>query len=156
MKWSIKTTWRIADVWLRIADTQNLKFNTHTQFTKNNEGFNYPTCGFSCQKSGYPAPRNWKTTKHVDSKKNVYPLNLTTKKLVPAPIATLRNLNIVQNGKSSFKGFKLLVFSGGPAFCHFGPLELWFSGPFILEKTRAQLSHKRHLIRNEVNFKCQR
>ena len=57
---------------------------------------------------------------------------------VPAPIATLRNLNIVQNGKSSKPSFwggfcrsqdlralNLLVFAGGPAFFHFGPLELF-------------------------------
>ena len=91
-----------------IADTHFFWNLTTHKKQKNNKGFNYQTCGFSCQKSGYPAPKNWKITKHVDSQKKVYPLNLTTKKLVPAPIATLRNLNIVQNGKSSFKGFKFV------------------------------------------------
>ena len=46
------------------------------------------------------------------------------KNKVPAPIATLRNLNIVQNGKSS----KL---AGKPACFHFGTVELRFSGPLF-------------------------
>jgi hypothetical protein len=45
--------------------------------------------------------------------------------MVPAPIATLRNLNIVQNGSI------LLVFAGRPAFFHFGPVELQCSGVFF-------------------------
>ena len=32
------------------------------------------------------------------------------------------------------KALNVLVFAGGPAFFHFGPLELWFSGPFIFGK----------------------
>ena len=56
----------------------------------------------------------------------------STKNEVPEPIATLRNLNIVQNGKiqnlhfeaffcgsQGLKDLKLLVFAGGPAFFSF-------------------------------------
>jgi len=66
-------------------------------------------------------------------------------------MATLSNLHIVQNGSKwcktsnpkfgvfvcesqDFKVLTLLVFAGGPAFFHFGPLELWFSGHFFLKK----------------------
>ena len=97
-----------------------------------------------------------------------------------APIATLRNLNIVQKGKSSkpafrsilcgsqdFKPLNLFVFAGRPAFFHFGPVDLRFSGLFlkkqkqepnfltrdILLEMKLTLSSAASSMLHEVNFK---
>ena len=62
--------------------------------------------------------------------------------MVPAPIATLRNLNIVQNG--SILAILFSFWASGIAM---------FRSLFFEKKARTQLSHKRYLIWNEVNIK---
>ena len=56
-------------------------------------------------------------------------------------------------GGQNFKASNSLVFARRPAFFHFRPVELRFSGFFFWKKTKTQLSHKRYLIWNEVIVK---
>ena len=94
-----------------------------------------------------------------------------------APIATLRNLNIVQKGKSSkpafrsilcgsqdFKPLNSFIFAGRPAFFHFGPVDLRlflkkqkqepnFLTRDILFEMKLTLSSAASSMLHEVNFK---